>query len=78
MSSFLLLPAVVLFWKWNQETPTPKRESGVGNGEKITPHNIILPHCQTESVGVQVNLIYIWCLLTSLGPISFIFMLASS
>jgi hypothetical protein len=35
VSSLLLLPAVVLFWKWNQETPTPKRESGVGNGEKI-------------------------------------------
>jgi len=35
VSSLLLLPAVVLFWSWNQETPTPKRESGVGNGEKI-------------------------------------------
>jgi len=34
-SFLLLLPAVVLLWKWNQETPTPKRESGVGNGEKI-------------------------------------------
>ncbi len=31
-----------------------------------------------ESVGVQVNLIYIWCLLTSSGPISFIFIIASS
>jgi len=35
VSSLLLLPAVVLLWMWNQETPTPKRESGVGNGEKI-------------------------------------------
>ncbi len=35
VSSLLLLPAVVLFRMWNQETPTPKRESGVGNGEKI-------------------------------------------
>ena len=35
VSSLLLLPAVVLCWMWDQETPTPKRESGVGNGEKI-------------------------------------------
>ena len=35
VSSLLLLPAIFLFWMWNQETPTPKRESGVGNGEKI-------------------------------------------
>ncbi len=35
VSSLLLLPAVVLLWMWDQETPTPKRESGVGNGEKI-------------------------------------------
>ena len=35
VSSLLLLPAVVLFRMWDQETPTPKRESGVGNGEKI-------------------------------------------
>ena len=34
-SFLLLLPAVVLLWMWDQETPTPKRESGVGNGEKI-------------------------------------------
>ena len=34
-SFLLLLPAVALFWMWDQETPTPKRESGVGNGEKI-------------------------------------------
>ena len=35
VSSLLLLPAVVLLWMWDKETPTPKRESGVGNGEKI-------------------------------------------
>ena len=35
VSSLLLLPAIVLLWMWDQETPTPKRESGVGNGEKI-------------------------------------------
>ena len=35
VSSLLLLPAVVLLKMWDQETPTPKRESGVGNGEKI-------------------------------------------
>jgi hypothetical protein len=35
VSSLLLLPAVVLLRMWDQETPTPKRESGVGNGEKI-------------------------------------------
>ena len=35
VSSLSLLPAVVLFRMWDQETPTPKRESGVGNGEKI-------------------------------------------
>jgi hypothetical protein len=29
------LPAILLFRMWDQETPTPKRESGVGNGEKI-------------------------------------------
>ena len=34
-SSLLLLPAILLLWMWNKETPTPKRESGVGNGEKI-------------------------------------------
>ena len=38
VSSLLLLPAVVLFWMWDQETPTPKRENGVGNGEKINSH----------------------------------------
>jgi len=37
-SSLLLLPAILLFWSWDQETPTPKRESGVGNGEKINSH----------------------------------------
>ena len=35
VNSLLLLPAVLLLWMWDQETPTPKRESGVGNGEKI-------------------------------------------
>ena len=35
VSSLLLLPAILLLWSWDQETPTPKRESGVGNGEKI-------------------------------------------
>ena len=35
VSSLLLLPAVLLLWMWDQETPTPKRESRVGNGEKI-------------------------------------------
>jgi hypothetical protein len=29
------LPAILLLRSWDQETPTPKRESGVGNGEKI-------------------------------------------
>ena len=38
VSSLLLLPAVVLLWKWDQETPTPKSENGVGNGEKINSH----------------------------------------
>ena len=38
VSSLLLLPAVVLLWMWIQETPTPKRENGVGNGEKINSH----------------------------------------
>ena len=35
VSSLLLLPAVALLRMWDKETPTPKRESGVGNGEKI-------------------------------------------
>ena len=38
VSSLLLLPAILLLWSWDQETPTPKRESGVGNGEKINSH----------------------------------------
>ena len=38
VSSLLLLPAILLLWSWDKETPTPKRESGVGNGEKINSH----------------------------------------
>jgi len=42
VTSILLLPAVILLWIWNQETPTLKREKvRVGNGEKISRHNII-------------------------------------
>tara|TARA_Y100000015_G_scaffold36534_1_gene37855 strand:- start:258 stop:410 length:153 start_codon:yes stop_codon:yes gene_type:complete len=36
VSSLLLLPAILMFWMWDQETPTLKREKmRVGNGEKI-------------------------------------------
>jgi len=35
VSSLLLLPAILLLWVWDQETPTLKRENRVGNGEKI-------------------------------------------
>jgi hypothetical protein len=38
VSSLLFLPAILLLWSWDQETPTPKRENGVGNGEKINSH----------------------------------------
>jgi hypothetical protein len=26
VNSLLLLPAIFMFWIWDQETPTPKRE----------------------------------------------------
>ena len=57
VSSILLLPAVLLLWMWDQETPTPKRESGVGNGEKLSRLTMILPHRQIVSSGVHKNLI---------------------
>jgi hypothetical protein len=37
-SSCLLLPAIILLWMWNQETPTSLTNKGkneVGYGEKI-------------------------------------------
>jgi hypothetical protein len=39
--------------------------------------NTILPHCQIVSVGVQVNLIYMPCSLTSALPISSVFLIDS-
>tara|TARA_R100001163_G_scaffold56465_1_gene44177 strand:- start:231 stop:389 length:159 start_codon:yes stop_codon:yes gene_type:complete len=42
VNSLFILPAVILLWMWNKETPTLKREKiRVGNGEKISRHNII-------------------------------------
>jgi hypothetical protein len=42
VSSLPLLLAALLFWMWDQETPTLKREKiRVGNDEKISSHTII-------------------------------------
>jgi len=42
VTSLFILPAIILLWMWNKETPTLKREKiRVGNGEKISRHNII-------------------------------------
>ncbi len=60
----------------NKPPPRGKNNAEV-NGEK-SPPTTILPYCQMVSMGVQVNLIYIWYLLTSSLPISFILFMDSS
>ena len=71
--------AALLWVACVDDTPTLKREKiRVGNGEKISRHTTIWPHCQIESSALQVNLIYIPYLFISSRPISSNFLRDSS